>query len=525
MLSDYLRKFVGVLWLLPGFLLWAAYPPMGEMADVVFALAPLLWLSRQGDVGVATKRWFVNGLFFWFATLFWMPAIVKNGGPWTLVVLGWAGLALYCAAYFAAYGYLSARYWRWARISYTRRLFGVLLVEPILWCGLEWVRSNLGGGFAWNHLGVPIVAGGCGSVASLGGVYLCSAIAILINGTFVGIAERMMRKVPRYAGIETVLVMLFIFGWYRLAKVTAPNDELYESMNVGLAQRNFPCVFKGNSEVNPYHVYAELLARANQAGKLDLLVLPESAMGEFGVIDGERAMEFASAVNECTHGASIIAGGSRFADDKQFNSAAYFSFSPTTGVGTFQLYDKVHLVPFGEFIPGDKYFPILKKLAPVGSCSAGTPHLIGDKYGVAICFEDTDASHVRALARQGAKALFFITNDSWFSRSVECEQHAWQALARAIETNLPVARVGNNGYTGFINPSGSANWLRSSDGKIMVDRHGILTGRMLMCSNPSLTWYVKIGDYPLIIAFSLLILGMILVKYKHHYEKRRNMSM
>ena len=147
MISETLRKLARVAWFLPGFLLWAAYPPMGEKTDVLFALAPLMWLSRRGEARVSAKRWFMSGAFFWVATLSWMPAIVKNGGPWPLVVLGWFALAAYCAAYFAAYGYLSAKAWGWARGGrYWRRLACVLVAEPVLWCGLELVRSRFLGG-------------------------------------------------------------------------------------------------------------------------------------------------------------------------------------------------------------------------------------------------------------------------------------------------------------------------------------------------------------------------------------------
>ena len=227
MISNVFSKIVRVAWFLPGFLLWASFPPMGEKADVLFALAPLLWLSRRADVRTSTRRWFLNGLFFWIATLSWMPAIVKNGGPWPLVVLGWFALAAYCSAYFAAFGYLSARYWTWARQangSYWLRLVGILLVEPVLWCGLELVRSRFLGGFSWNQLGVVPVNGGFGAPAALGGVYLCSAVVILINGTFSGIAERAWKPeasgfplLKKIGTLETLLAFGLVWGIYQLA--------------------------------------------------------------------------------------------------------------------------------------------------------------------------------------------------------------------------------------------------------------------------------------------------------------------
>ena len=113
-MERFVGRFKQLAWFLPGFLLWAAFPPMGERMDVLFALAPLMVVARKGDSRKSARRWFQSGIFFWVATLSWMPAIVKNNGPWPLVVLGWFALAAYCAAYFAAYGWLSARYWRWA---------------------------------------------------------------------------------------------------------------------------------------------------------------------------------------------------------------------------------------------------------------------------------------------------------------------------------------------------------------------------------------------------------------------------
>ena len=299
MFSRLFQRFLKIAWFLPGFLLWAAYPPIGERMDCLFALAPLMWLSRREvSAGIAAKRWFQSGITYWLATLSWMPAIVKNGGPWPLVVLGWFALAAYCAAYFAAYGWLSARYWRWARssntqtlqssnTSYWKRLLGVLLVEPILWCGLELVRSRFMGGFAWNQLGVVPVNSGFGAPAALGGVYLCSAVVVLINGTIAGIAERMWKpersgfaNLKRLGSLETLLAFGAVWGIYSCASLTSgrqtPSPVEGKSLKVAMVQRNFPCVFKAQEE-KPLAVYERLLGNVAALGP-DLVVLPESAL-------------------------------------------------------------------------------------------------------------------------------------------------------------------------------------------------------------------------------------------------------
>ena len=509
------EKFKKIGWFLPGFILYAAYPPMCEAADVLFALAPLMWLSRQGNAKESAKRWFQAGAFYWLATLSWMPAIIKNGGPWPLVVLGWGALSAYCAGYFALYGWLSAKYWSWAK-SWPRRLLGVVIAEPVLWCGLELVRSRLIGGFAWNHLGVVPANAGFGAPAAIGGVYLLSAVVILINGTFAGVAERMVANIrarrrmaydasalSRWRSFETLLAVLAVAAIYKCSSFVKPEgtcEREGDGVKVALVQRNFPCVFKSRDEENPYSAYGKLLDNV-AALKPDLVVLAESAMCEFGPVDQQGAMRFASFVKEKT-GADLVAGGTRYAEGLTYNSAGLYS------AGDVKAYDKVHLVPFGEFIPGDKLIPALQKLAPVGSCTPGdlkTLEWNGHRLGIAICYEDTDSAQVRELSRN-ADALVFITNDSWFSNSNEALAHAWQATARAIETGLSVVRVGNSGVTGTILPTGRATWLLGEDGRPLVDGRGAMLDRVVFGRCP--TPYAAIGDWPLGIAFTLLILAM-----------------
>ena len=555
MIADFLKKLVKVFWLLPGLLLWASFPPVAEKTDCVFALAPLLWLARNRDAKTSFKKWFVSGFVFWFATLSWMPAIVKNGGPWPLVVLGWGALAAYCALYFGAFGWLSSKVWAWVkdegtawrrppRFPYGRRLFAILVAEPVLWCGLELLRSRLFGGFSWNHLGLPLVNANLGSPAALGGVYLVSAVVILVNGTIAGIAERMMRRTTRWASLETLIPFLLVWGLYALEGSAARRMELWEKEDctVALVQRNFPCVFKPAEREDPIAVYSNLLANVAYT-RPDLVVLSESALSEFGAADSPRSLAFMRWVSKLTGAREVIAGGGRFADGKEYNSAILFSglggpsgrlgdaplpISPSPLPVT-RIYDKVHLVPFGEFIPGDKWITALQKLAPVGSCTPGELKLLGD-YGVAICYEDTDSAQMRALLHKGARALVFITNDSWFSDSIEAEQHSWQAVARAVETGLPVVRVGNSGVTGTIDPHGRASWLSGTDGRPLVDARGTMCDTVTKLSPPCptmspATFYGAVDDIPLSVSFALLILSMVLVKYRDTYEKRRYLSM
>ncbi len=545
--------------ILPGFLLWASFPPMGETMDCFFALAPIVWFARRKSARESAKTWFWNGLFFWVATLAWMPAIVKNGGPWPLVALGWGALAAYCALYFGVFGSLAASYWSWVRgdatgvrRGYGWRLAGLLVVEPVLWAGLELVRSRFGGGFAWNQLGVAPINAGFGAPATLGGVYALSALVVLVNGTIASIAERMWKPeksgVPSWArSVETILPFLVVWGVFAVGEKVVddfidadagmrrppvddrnrrpPVDDRNRRppLCVALIQRNFPSVFERDRDEDPLAVYKNLLSTVAPL-KPDLVVTPESALCEFGSIDSRQARRWGDWVMAQTGAAGVLAGGSREANGKTYNSAALYLAN-----GAEAWYDKVHLVPFGEFIPGDKIFPALQKLAPVGSCTPGelkTLPFKDVKLGVAICYEDTDSAQMRRLAEMGADALVFITNDSWFSRSDEAVQHAWQAVARAIETGLPVVRVGNSGVTGTIAPDGRAAWLTGADGRPLVDAAASMFDRVSLPSRARRpTPYVQLGDKPLFFAFLLLITAMGVIKYHHANQKRRKLSL
>ena len=546
---------------LSALLLWAVYPPMGEVCALAFALVPLLVVSRLGTPKRAAQAWFLGGFLFWFATLAWMPAIVKNNGPLPLVVLGWMGLAALCAGYFALFGWLSARAWR--RLSAPRRpaspihkLLLLLFAEPVLWAGIEWVRSWLFTGFAWNFLGtalgqIPSLA----APARLGGVYLVSALVVLLNGVFATLACRFWAQMrPQRTGdadgrlevwrlafgnrwgrmCETALplgLILLAFGLSNLSLMSffSPGgtgalreESSVLALRVALVQRNAPCIFaRRDGAQDPYEVFDRLLAVAS-AARPDLVVWAESAMSEFGYLGSDGARHAALFFARKTGGASLLAGGDwwyRVQDGEKevrrvWNAAALYT--PTATNVALQVYGKQHLVPFGEYIPFDKWIPPLQRLSPVGvSIWPGEAKVLrlrlnreeGATVALAplICYEDTDPVLARRAARLGAQAIVLITNDSWFSHSQEPVQHAWQAVLRAIETGLPVVRVGNSGVTGIIFPSGRTRWLEDGDGRPLVDAAGTMVESVPVVASPDLTPYVRFGDGPLAVLFAVCL--------------------
>jgi apolipoprotein N-acyltransferase len=419
------------------------------------------------------------------------------------------------------------------------RIAALFLAEPVLWAGLEWVRGWFLTGFAWNYLGTAVSQFPDFALAArFGGVYLVSAMVLSVNGVFATLIERIIArmllkeeddnnlsrcfiKVTR--NLETLLPLLgvvaLVYLGSRDAQINAPEKKL--SIKASLIQRNAPSVFKSaDTRENPYEVFGTLLTTCRYS-KPDLVVWAESAMSEFGHLKHPRAYEAAKFVSENTGGAALLSGGDyiEFKENERlyYNGAAIYHSGPT-GVEDVDIYAKRHLVPFGEYIPFDKWIKPLQKLSPIGvslypgngtvvklyvkrSDEKGVTNKVEVVLGPLICFEDTDSPLARDSARHGAQLLVLITNDSWFSHSAEAEQHAWQSVMRSIETGLPMIRVGNSGVTGSVSPKGVSNWLCDGNGKVLVDAKGSHTVSVDVPQNPKKTLYVRLGDFPLAALF------------------------
>jgi apolipoprotein N-acyltransferase len=263
------------------------------------------------------------------------------------------------------------------------------------------------------------------------------------------------------------------------------------AVRVALVQRNAPCCFKAGVRENPLEAFGRLID-AVAAVKPDIVVLAESAMSEFGDVRSFRAQDAAREFLARSGASALIAGGDDTVAGRTYNAAALYVADGEAGAGPVQVYHKQHLVPFGEYIPLDKIITPLQKLSPIGvSLYPGKPELFdlrlrnGRRVKIAplICYEDTDPSLSARAAAMGADMIAVITNDSWFSNSSEAAAHASQAVMRALETGLPVVRVGNSGVTGVILGDGSARWLRGKDGRQLVDAPGVMVETVVVRSS------------------------------------------
>ena len=518
-----------------GLMLWAAFPPQSQADSAWMALVPLFLLIRHNTPKAAAGWAWLAGLVFWVATLSWFPAIIKNGGPWPLVLLGQVGLAAWCAMFMAVFAYASSRVWRWAgQEPGWRRMVAVALADPLMWAGTEVARGWLFSGFAWNFLGVSQVASlSLIQVASVAGVYGVSALVVMVNGAVASLAERaatpFMVRLGRFdsealerrdigtrllrSAESMVPIALVVCCWYwgmtRLQEARRMEAQA-ASWRIALIQPNTPCIFVRGEDTEKAQKET-LLSQTTVAGMTspDLVVWPETAT--FGSVPHQRETmafirEGAVAANaplltgtleiEQTTASSAAPKGLRF-----YNAAWLFS---ATGEAMGR-YRKQHLVPFGEYIPLDKAIPILQKLAPTGvSCTPGNgPGVLhvtrgpGDELalGPLICFEDTVPALSRSAVKAGAQILVLMTNDTWFNGSIEPVQHLNQSIFRAVENGVPLVRAANSGVSCAVDAVGRVTRLES--GGAMTDVDGFLVTQVAVSKTPLPAPYTRWGDWML----------------------------
>ncbi|MBU6409251.1 MAG: apolipoprotein N-acyltransferase [Verrucomicrobia bacterium] len=467
-----------------GLLLAAAFP-RGDIAGFAWIAPGLLVFAAGRSGGGAFRAGYIGGMAFWLASLYWLLLIPAAGFP----ILGWLALCAYLALFPAVWLWLVAGQGPQFldRASWSGRAAWAFC-GAAAWVAVEMVRARLLGGFPWNFIGgsqfqmLPLI-----QIASVTGVYGVSFIVVWTSLSLLSAVEMMVRRPSlRTAWLAEVIVPfavvggIFAFGMVRLAggAASAPTVRL------ALVQPSIPQTLIWDPGENARR-FGQLLVLSQKAlaGQPDVVVWPESAVPEF-----ESSMaNYMSVTNFARrHHVWMIFNADDWLPDAAdtnhydvFNSA--FLFGPN---GDFaRVYHKQKLVIFGEYIPLERWLPLIKWLTPItGSFSAGNegvqfvihPAQSDPPPGVIeldhspvseaaprtvtvsplICYEDTFPPLARKAVRARTDFLVNLTNDGWFGDSAEQWQHEANALFRAVENGVPLVRCCNNGVTCWIDAQG-----------------------------------------------------------------------
>jgi apolipoprotein N-acyltransferase len=494
--------------LLSGILLIFSFPNFDLEFLAWIALIPLFYSIEGKGLYCSFILGFLTGVISFLGILYWIIVAVHTYGNVPLIPSGFILLLLvvYLSLFIGAFTYLT-------RLIQIRSGLETILFAPLLWVALEYLRSFLLTGFPWANLGhsqylnLPFI-----QMTDITGVYGLSFVILLVNATLYRALHRWPKKAfPVKEAVFTVLILLgfLIYGYVKMGVVDRQMIR-NPSLGIGLVQGNIDQSVKWDEsfQKKTLKIYEKLSLKVAEE-KPDLIVWPETAI-PFFFQDAKEYQPFILDIPKKTNAFLLFGTPSykpRQGKVDHYNSAYLVSPSGEL-IGK---YDKIHLVPFGEYIPMQNLLFFIGSLGEgIGDFKSGKEiynfSLPQGKFGVLICFEIIFPDLCRRFVKGGANFLITITNDAWFGRTSAPYQHFSVATFRAVENRVFIARAANTGITGLIDPKGK-----------IVNRGGIfieeaMNGTIRLSKDK--TFYTLYGDVFawLCSAFSIFLLAYSLFK-------------
>lgn len=504
---------------LSALLLILSYPRPAWWALAWVALVPLLIAVEGRPFWQAFRLGYLCGFLFFGGTLYWFIHVTLAGA---------VALMAYLALYFAIFAAVASRFhqlYRWSE------LFALAAV----WTMLEMIRNKFLSGFGWVSLGhsqykfLTVI-----QIADIVGVFGISFLVILVNILLKELwllARR--RKVrwqmvaPAQTAVAVLFVMTLLYGYVRLQ-----NREKQDQIKISVIQGNIPLADFWQPEIWPQILETHLdLTKKALASRPALVIWPEAAFP--GLLwESPRSM---SRVAELVRNANVpLLFGMIAEENDRYYNAVRLLFPD--GIRQIDHY-KIHLVPFGEYIPlADrlplrKILPVFSRQTPSADFSPGRRWTIfpvpgtgirqfPEYFSVLICFEDTTADLARRFVRAGANFLVNISNDGWFLDTNEPFLHLQAAVFRSVENRRALVRASNVGVSCFVDQHGRIYYsLRNAAGR-QTYLSGIATGRVGLSTQK--TFYTRFGNAVVWLGCVLLLsLGVIRRKSRGEHVAAR----
>jgi apolipoprotein N-acyltransferase len=496
--------------LLSGILLIVSFPNFDLEFLAWFALVPLFYSIEGKRPFHAFILGFLTGFISYIGVLYWIIVAVHSYGnvPLILSALILLLLVVYLSVFIGVFTFLT-------RLIQIRSGLQTILFVPLLWVTLEYLRSFFLTGFPWanlsytQYLNLPFI-----QMADITGSYGLSFVILLVNATLFGVLRQWPKK--KFPIREVVLTAGILLGFlvYGYVKMRVVDQQMARqpSLKVGLTQGNIDQSIKWDEsfQKETLRIYERLSLRLAQE-KPDLIIWPETATPFFF----QEAQEYQPMILDIPKrtNAFLLFGSPSYKIVQRkvnyYNSA--YLISPS---GEFMgRYDKIHLVPYGEYVPLGEILPLGSLGEGIGNFKSGKVifnfSLPQGQFGVLICFEIIFPNLCRKFVKKGANFLVTITNDAWFKRTSAPYQHFSIAIFRAVENRVFIARAANTGISGFIDPKGKI----LKRGEIFTEE--AMSGTIRLSKKK--TFYTLYGDVFAWIcsAFSLLLLGYVFVQKRN----------
>jgi apolipoprotein N-acyltransferase len=479
-----------------GVLFALAFPSTGQGWLAFVALAPLLVaVVRAASVREAFFLGWAAMATAWLIMVPWVVRVMSHYGglPYAVGVALLVAMALYLGLFGALFAAVVKR----LRLG-TR--FAPWLLVPLAWAAVEYLRTYFLTGFPWNLIAAALIDyPTLIQIDRFAGPYFVGAL-ILVPATVAAwwITQRTVPMARVFVVGSVGILLLVWWGTGLIASKLNARPRGGATFTVALVQPNISQEMRWNEE-NVVTIYKKMIDMTVEAADrgATVVIWPESTVP----LSFTETEFYRSSIEELSRkrGLDIILGS--VATDPARPKTLWNSAFLVSGGRTIGHYDKIRLVPFGEYVPLRRMLFFAEKLVhAVGEFEFGTNEmpLAGKaRYGPAICYEVVYPQITRTQIRNGADVLVTITNDAWYDGSSAPEQHLWQARLRAIEGDRYLLRAGTTGISAFITPTGQMlSW-------IPMGKDGIIYAKFE--SRTTITPYVRFGDWFAWVAAALVL--------------------
>jgi len=453
-------------------------------------MIPLFFSLENNNAKQRFFKGYLFGIVFFAGTLYWLFNISIPGNIGLVLLLSLAP-AIFCYLYL-----------------YDKRypLYAVVYV-PSAWVLTEYLRAHLFTGFPWVLLGysqsfnLPLI-----QFADITGAYGLSFLIILVNfGLYLA-----LRKAPRrfyiLFFISVLIAASLIYGERAIRRFNPAR-----TLKISVIQGNIPQKIKWDPKYRDFIMdqYQRITKSAIAEERPDLVIWPETSLPGYIEEEGLRTAISGLARSEKIH---LLIGALHGEGLNAFNSACLISDKGEV----MERYDKIHLVPLGEFVPFEDRLSWIRSCVnkPMGDFIRGRNYTVfkfktgagSYSFSCLICYEDIFPELSRRFVERGARFLVNVTNDAWFGKTSAPYQHLQGSIFRAVENHVPVLRAANTGVSCIIDPNGKVTAIvKKGEDEICVD--GYVTGVASMTFVK--TFYTRFGDL-----FAWICIILVLLMYK-----------
>ncbi len=478
-----------------------AMPPIGFVPILFVAFPVLLWLidGARGGRGAFAAGW-LFGFGYFLIGLYWIAnALLVDAAQFAwLIPFAVCGLP----ALLGLFTGLAA----WAQRRWGGSGTGRVLMLGVFWCGFEWIRGHAFTGFPWNLIGYAWSGSDAMlQLAAVVGIYGLGFLTLLAAAAPAALVPqpdpekfpslKPNRRLSLDLRLPSVMALLLAAVWVGgVLRLAGPEEGTVPEVRLRIVQANIPQQLKWDEAQRVAHVRRHLelsrLPPAPGEPAPTLIIWPETAVPFF--LNAEpRVIE--AIAGAAPVGGAIVTGAPRLERDGDGSPRIWNSIMAIDASGALvATYDKVHLVPFGEYVPFREVLSLSKITAGTTDFTPGEGLRTVDIAGAPpvsplVCYEVIFPGAVVAPDGPAPRWLLNVTNDGWYGRSAGPYQHLQIARMRAIEQGLPLVRAANTGISAVFDARGTII------ARLGLDRAGTLDAGLPQ-ARPSPTPYSRFGD-------------------------------